>query len=53
MTLLTTGGAGYIGAQVVQETLKSGLELLVLVDLSSRDEARLHSFGWEQRKQIL
>lgn len=40
MTWLITGGAGYIGAHVVQETLKSGRELVVLDDLSSRGAAR-------------
>jgi UDP-glucose 4-epimerase len=43
MTWLTTGGAGYIGAHVVQETLKSGRDLVVLDDLSSGVAARLPS----------
>lgn len=43
MTWLITGGAGYIGAHVVQETLKSGRELVVLDDLSSGVAARLPS----------
>lgn len=41
MTWLITGGAGYIGAHVVLETLKSGREPLVLDDLSSGVAARL------------
>ena len=43
MTWLITGGAGYIGAHVVAETLKSGRELVVLDDLSSGVAARLPS----------
>jgi UDP-glucose 4-epimerase len=43
MTWLITGGAGYIGAHVVQEALNSGRELLVLDDLSSGIVARLPS----------
>jgi UDP-glucose 4-epimerase len=43
MTWLITGGAGYIGAHVVLETLKSGREPLVLDDLSSGVAARLPS----------
>lgn len=43
MTWLITGGAGYIGAHVVQETLKSGRALVVLDDLSSGVAARLPS----------
>jgi UDP-glucose 4-epimerase len=43
MTWLITGGAGYIGAHVVQETLKSGRDLVVLDDLSSGVSARLPS----------
>ena len=43
MTWLITGGAGYIGAHVVAETLKSGRELIVLDDLSSGVAARLPS----------
>jgi UDP-glucose 4-epimerase len=43
MTWLITGGAGYIGAHVVQETLKSGRDLVVLDDLSSGVVARLPS----------
>ena len=41
MTWLITGGAGYIGAHVVQEALKSGRDLVVLDDLSSGVAARL------------
>lgn len=41
MTWLITGGAGYIGAHVVAETLKSGRELVVLDDLSSGVVSRL------------
>ena len=43
MTWLITGGAGYIGAHVVQEALKSGRELIVLDDLSSGVAARIPS----------
>jgi UDP-glucose 4-epimerase len=43
MTWLITGGAGYIGAHVVQEALKSGRELVVLDDLSSGVAARIPS----------
>lgn len=35
MTWLITGGAGYIGAHVVTETLRSGRSVVVLDDLSS------------------
>ncbi len=43
MTWLITGGAGYIGAHVVAETVKSGRELVVLDDLSSGVAARIPS----------
>ena len=42
MTWLITGGAGYIGAHVVEATLASGREVVVLDDLSSGIAARLH-----------
>lgn len=38
---LVTGGAGYIGAHVVEETSSSGRELLVLDDLSTGVASRL------------
>jgi UDP-glucose 4-epimerase len=41
MTWLITGGAGYIGAHVVESTLASGREVVVLDDLSSGIAARL------------
>ena len=41
MTWLITGGAGYIGAHVVERTLASGREVLVLDDLSSGIAERL------------
>ena len=41
MTWLITGGAGYIGAHVVESTLASGREGVVLDDLSSGIAARL------------
>ena len=43
MTWLITGGAGYIGAHVVERTLASGREVVVLDDLSSGIAARLSS----------
>ena len=43
MTWLITGGAGYIGAHVVDRTLASGREVVVLDDLSSGIAARLGS----------
>jgi UDP-glucose 4-epimerase len=43
MTWLITGGAGYIGAHVVESTLASGREVVVLDDLSSGIAARLSS----------
>jgi UDP-glucose 4-epimerase len=43
MTWLITGGAGYIGAHVVESTLASGHEVVVLDDLSSGIAARLSS----------
>ena len=43
MTWLITGGAGYIGAHVVERTLASGHEVVVLDDLSSGIAARLSS----------
>ena len=43
MTWLITGGAGYIGAHVVEGTLASGREVVVLDDLSSGVAARLSS----------
>jgi UDP-glucose 4-epimerase len=41
MTWLITGGAGYIGAHVVESVLSSGREVVVLDDLSSGIAARL------------
>lgn len=41
MTWLITGGAGYIGAHVVAETLKSGREAIVLDDLSTGIKDRI------------
>ena len=41
MTWLITGGAGYIGAHVVESVLASGREVVVLDDLSSGIAARL------------
>jgi UDP-glucose 4-epimerase len=43
MTWLITGGAGYIGAHVVESTVASGREVVVLDDLSSGIAARLRS----------
>jgi UDP-glucose 4-epimerase len=43
VTWLITGGAGYIGAHVVESTLASGREVVVLDDLSSGIAARLSS----------
>jgi UDP-glucose 4-epimerase len=43
MTWLITGGAGYIGAHVVESTLASGREVVVLDDLSSGIAERLSS----------
>jgi UDP-glucose 4-epimerase len=43
MTWLITGGAGYIGAHVVESTLASGREVIVLDDLSSGIAARLNN----------
>jgi UDP-glucose 4-epimerase len=43
MTWLITGGAGYIGAHVVESTLASVREVVVLDDLSSGIAARLSS----------
>jgi UDP-glucose 4-epimerase len=43
MTWLITGGAGYIGAHVVLETMKSGRDLVVLDDLSTGVATRLPS----------
>ena len=43
MTWLITGGAGYIGAHVVESTLSSGRDLVVLDDLSSGISSRLRS----------
>jgi UDP-glucose 4-epimerase len=42
MTWLITGGAGYIGAHVVESALKSGREVVVLDDLSTGIAARLN-----------
>lgn len=41
MTWLITGGAGYIGAHVVAEAMKSGREVVVLDDLSTGIETRI------------
>ena len=41
MTWLITGGAGYIGAHVVRETLKSGRNVVILDDMSTGIAARI------------
>ena len=41
MTWLITGGAGYIGAHVVRETLKSGRKVVILDDMSTGIAARI------------
>ena len=41
MTWLITGGAGYIGAHVVRETLKSGRQVVILDDMSTGIAARI------------
>ena len=41
MTLLITGGAGYIGSHVVFEALKDGREIVVLDDLSTGFRSRI------------
>lgn len=43
MTLLITGGAGYIGSHVVFEALKSGRKVVILDDLSTGIKSRLPS----------
>jgi UDP-glucose 4-epimerase len=43
MTWLVTGGAGYIGAHVVHETIHSGRPAVVLDDLSTGMKERLHT----------
>ena len=43
MTWLITGGAGYIGAHVVELAKSSGRDLVVLDDLSSGISSRLRS----------
>jgi UDP-glucose 4-epimerase len=41
MTWLITGGAGYIGAHVVRETLASGRRVVILDDMSTGIERRI------------
>src|SRR4051812_40468555 len=41
MSWLVTGGAGYIGAHVVQAMRSAGQDVVVLDDLSSGDERRI------------
>ena len=41
MTWLITGGAGYIGAHVVRETLKSGRNVVILDDMSTGIATRI------------
>lgn len=43
MTLLITGGAGYIGSHIVEYTLASGREVVVIDDLSTGISSRLPS----------
>jgi len=52
MTWLITGGAGYIGAHVVQASLKSGRQVIVLDDLSTGVADRVPS-GIEIEKVTL
>ena len=41
MTWLITGGAGYIGAHVVRETLKSGRDVIILDDMTTGLASRI------------
>lgn len=41
MTWLITGGAGYIGAHIVQETINSGRDVVVIDDLSTGIASKL------------
>jgi UDP-glucose 4-epimerase len=41
MTLLVTGGAGYIGAHVVRALVRDGVSVVVLDDLSTGDASRV------------
>ena len=41
MTWLITGGAGYIGAHVVRETLKSGRDVIILDDMTTGIASRI------------
>lgn len=43
MTWLITGGAGYIGAHIVNETIKSGRDVVVIDDLSTGIATKLPS----------
>lgn len=43
MTWLITGGAGYIGAHVVEQTISSGRDVLVVDDLSTGIASRISS----------
>jgi UDP-glucose 4-epimerase len=41
MSILVTGGAGYIGSHTCLELLKSGFEIIVLDDLSNSSQESL------------
>ena len=53
MRVLVTGGAGFIGSNLVQALVASGHQAGVIDDLSSGKEENLHPAAWFRRLDIL
>lgn len=45
MTILVTGGAGYIGSHTVLQLIEGGYDVVVLDNLSNSSQESLHRVG--------